>query len=624
MPTERFDVKLALEAQRSGEAAFAETAAGLKAIRDEILRFTDAEDAGATTSEAFSYTMKGLRDRAFEAGLAFGDESAFIREVRDALNRFREAEASGLPWDEALTAALLEQAGAAQVAAAMTDEVLVAAEEDTAAKTDETAATDEEATSEEEDAVATEVATTAKKNSLPWWVAIAAAIALVTALLAPMVAWLGSAVIVLTSWTVGAAAAASVMAAMTVGMGALSVGVLMLYDGFNKNNPALLKFQATWKEVGEDLAALAAGPAKEIFQFLDSLAPIAEKAGSGVIKWFGKELPGALAGINKLIRDLLPSFSQFGQFLGRAFDQMSKAGLGTMFEGGVKLAIQALEGLITNLDNIALWFSKNKGLQTTAMQIFGQLGTIIQTIGTIWRNFTDWIVANWPATMENVNKWIDNIKEGWKQWGPVIVTVAGLIWQFAQIGLQAIQDHAAVLVPLLGSAILVILALAAAFLIIVAALVEVADAFYKFIAYVGANWHTFVNDMINGINHFIQGLNHIPGVNIPFIPLLTGGGLPAAPPPMKGVPLGAQRHSGGGVQTGDAYVIGKPGAEEIFVPNTSGQITPVSKTSGGQSQGGGQLDSKILGMLTLIEDHLGAIRTAAPGITAASAVRRSG
>lgn len=99
-----------------------------------------------------------------------------------------------------------------------------------------------------------------------------------------------------------------------------------------------------------------------------------------------------------------------------------------------------------------------------------------------------------------------------------------------------------------------------------------------------------INSQIRGINVIINGINKLPGVNIPNIPLLAKGG-----PVRPGMP----------------YIVGDGGGPELFVPRSAGQVIPNDKLGGGNItviiQGDAVIDNerRIYELATKISETLG-------------------
>lgn len=577
MPTERFNVDLVLRAQRVGEKAFAETEAGLKIVRDAVKKFAEMQAAGMPTAEAYKDAIARFRDKALEAGLAIEYQAQAVKSATRAIDRYREAEAAGLPFDEAVAISTTQNTVAQTARAAATNA--------------SSGATTGNSTATKEQAVSIFMLTGMVQAAASWQFWLATAIVATTLVIWPFIVAITTAVVAMISWAVAGAAALVLLAALTIGFAGLGLGLIAVANHFREVDPAMKKFTGAFKSMGEEWADRARPAVNELLHFMDRLLPAIGRTGDSIIKWFTNELPKVLGGVSKLIKDLSPDFIAFGKFMGKAFDHAGPT-LFKFFEIMTKGGLKAVEGLTVNLLKLAAWFNTETPKWAP---IWDQVGRVIQWFASIWVKFNDWLVSNWPGTMKQVQDFLDKVQDAWKRWGPKIETIAGLIEQFVQVGLQQLIDHAGALVPLFLFIGLAFLAAIAILAILAGAFVTAADAIMNFLSNTEGQFTKWANIVISMVNAVIDGINAIPhlGGNIGHVPYFgepgpagpevnqgKGGHLKNSPPSGtvgKSKSHSTQRqHSGGLVVEGEAYIIGKSGAEELFVPERGGRVFPIN------------------------------------------------
>lgn len=611
MPTERFDVNLTLRAQRMGEAAFAQTEAGLKVVRDAVKRYSEAQANGLVANEAYKESISSFKRDAIEAGLSFEGQAQAVRDVTRAIDRFREAEAVGIPFDEAVAISTAENAAASEVRASATNSSsdslvanAIASLQQEAATDSATGAVAANSAAEEEDAATIFILTSMlEAHSAAWYaaaLAIASAAAAAVLAIWPLIVAITTATVAMVGWVVAGAAGLILLGALTIGFAGLGVGLIAIANHFREVDPWMKRFTGHFKAMGEEWADRARPAVNELLRFLDRLLPAIGRTGDSIIQWFSKELPKVLAGISKLLKDLSPDFIAFGKFMATAFDQAGPV-LFKFFEIVTRGGLSAIEGLTTNLIRLANWFNKES---PKWQPIWDQVGRAVQWLAGIWEKFNDWLIANWPGTMAQVQGFIDQIQKGWEKWGPLIEKLAGLVMQFVNIGLQAIIDHGEVLIPLLLGIGLNFLAVIVVLAIVAGAFLTAADAIANFISNTDNQFTNWANSVIGAINTVIDGLNRIPGVHINPVALIpipeTGGGGTnqgkGGHGKLGGKPDShstSRKHSGGLVVEGEAYIIGKSGAEELFIPERGGRVYPINgqdvyvEAQGGAGGGGG-------------------------------------
>lgn len=164
-------------------------------------------------------------------------------------------------------------------------------------------------------------------------------------------------------------------------------------------------------------AAQAAPMALMITQFAGGLIPLVQSFGTAVLSWFGERLPGALKGIGQIIKDLTPDFQGFMQFIGQTFDHVFNKDLTSIIEGGIRVAIQGAEGLITNLVRLSDWFEKNlPALGPIVAQVFGKLGDGAQGLVGAMASLVGWVEGHWKDIVANAGEFIQGWKSvDWKQ-----------------------------------------------------------------------------------------------------------------------------------------------------------------------------------------------------------------
>ena len=385
-------VGILIDVRDRGRAAFAETEAGLKVIKKAVQDFSEAQRNGLIDAAAYREALKMFRDNALEAGVSFEELSHATKEATRAIDRYRAAEAAGLPFDEAMTAAITQQAVAQEASSNFT--------------------------------IANKGAIL---GSIPTWLAWTLAIGGTLAVLAPFVALVGSAVVAVTSFVVAGGAALALLGGLAVGFGGLAVALLALANA-ESGGVFGRHIRRTFEGIGKALAPGAERVAAQLVHWFDLLAPTIDRFGVGIEKWFLRILPGAIRGISQVIKDLTPDFDKFGDFLAKSFGAGSK-GMGQLFEQTIRgVVIPAVEGLITNLIRLKDWFIKElPTLGPIVQQIFGQLGTWIQQAADHWGDLTDFVENQWPTTVKNAQTSLQELNHWWQENGSSITTFIGYI-----------------------------------------------------------------------------------------------------------------------------------------------------------------------------------------------------
>lgn len=312
------------------------------------------------------------------------------------------------------------------------------------------------------------------------WAQVAIGIGLAAAALWPFTMLLGSAVVLMTSFAVGAAGFAAIAALVAGVFGAIGAGVLVLGGGggvgaanaltaateklqsaketlveFDAAHPFPTVIQAQTREQDveniakaqlayNDALARAQGPvgvllgqlstmkdtlsqqaaplAALITQWVGGAVPGVTQLGQTIMSWFGDRLPGVLAGMSRVIKDLTPDFIAFGQYFGGIMDKVGPM-LAPMAEAFARLAIQGARGLLDNLLRLSEWFVKElPTLGPKVADIFGQIGRFIQWVASEWATLNDFAINKWPTTVKNVQKDLSDLRDWWDKNGPSIKT----------------------------------------------------------------------------------------------------------------------------------------------------------------------------------------------------------
>jgi uncharacterized membrane protein len=340
------------------------------------------------------------------------------------------------------------------------------------------------------------------------WGQIAIAVAAAAVVFAPIGALILSAAVALVSFTVGAAGFLAVAGLVVGAFAAIGAGVLLLGGGggigaaaalattttqlaaaqqavqdFNalhtgdltlaqkqqledltlrqtqaqqKYSEALAASQgptgvliAQLTQMKDTLAAQAAPLAALITQWVGGAVPAVTLLGQSLMTWFGDRLPGVLTAMGKVIQDLSPSFTTFFNFLGSVMDHVGPQ-LSAMGEAMIRLGLGAVTGLIANLVRLSDWFQKElPTLGPIVQQIFDWFGRSVQGLADTWAKLTDWVIANWPATVADAKKQIDILSGAFKDLADPKGHMNNALQGFIDTGtaLKTISDNIA---PLLG------------------------------------------------------------------------------------------------------------------------------------------------------------------------------
>ncbi len=245
--------------------------------------------------------------------------------------------------------------------------------------------------------------------------------------------------------------------------GALSVGqqnqqedlLLKLAAAQEKYNAALAasqspitNFTGAVMKMVDALGIQAAPMAAMILFWAEKAIPTIESFGRTILTWFGERLPGVLRGISGVLRDLMPDFEQFGQFLGHIADHVGPQ-IAPIAEAFAHLAFGAVEGLITNVVRLSDWFQKElPKLGPIVSQIFGAFGSAIQGVASHWAKLTDWVIVNWPATVKEAQAWLAKIQTDLHNFN--INDLGDAIQGFISLG-RGIQSISGAITSILGA-----------------------------------------------------------------------------------------------------------------------------------------------------------------------------
>lgn len=310
------------------------------------------------------------------------------------------------------------------------------------------------------------------------WAQVAIGIGLAAAALWPFTMLLGSAVIAMTSFAVGAAGFIALGALVAGAFAAMGAGVLLLGGGggigaaaalatsttalqnakdtlaeFDAAHPSPTLIQAQTREQDveniakaqqayNDAVARSQGPVgvllKQLSDMRDTLAqqaaplaalitqwvggaiPAITQLGQSMMDWFGTRLPGVLSGVSKIIKDLTPDFISFGQYFGGVMDKIGPM-LAPIVEAFARLGIQGAKGLLDNLVRLADWFVKElPTLGPIVSQVMGQIGNMIQWVATNWATLQDFVTKQWPTTVKNAQESLRQLADFWSKNGDTI------------------------------------------------------------------------------------------------------------------------------------------------------------------------------------------------------------
>jgi hypothetical protein len=464
-------VRVLIQSKSEGREVYAQTELALKAVKKAVSDFSEAQANGLTIAAAYRHALKSMRDTALESGLSFGEFKSAVKAATHAIDEFRLVEAAGLGFDEAQrkavgsiadqyqkeAAAATEAAGATTAASAAAFGGIPAWLGWTAAIAGVLAVLYPFVVLVGSAAVALISFTAGAAGAA---LALGGAVGLFGTIAAVVFALASSTgkldVFTSTTKTVGGLSAlqsmqrqdlqlsiqrAQAQVAQAHTTNQLATAHQHLYDAQRRlsefdvahktstvttQSSGVNKLSSDFKALAHSLGVLAVPAAKEMIKWLDGLIPIVRNVGGQIIKWFGQELPGVLKGLSQMVKDLTPDFENFGKFLGSTFDHVAKSGIGGVFEGGVRGAIKAVEGLITNMVRLSDWFIKEwPTLKPIVEEIFGKIGSWIQWVADHWATLTDFIENKWPATVKKASDTLSQLKDWWDKNGKTIETFGG-------------------------------------------------------------------------------------------------------------------------------------------------------------------------------------------------------
>jgi hypothetical protein len=240
-----------------------------------------------------------------------------------------------------------------------------------------------------------------------------------------------------------------------------------------------------------------------------TIGPAVVDAGTRIMNWIGDRLPGALNAIKKVVDDLAPSFQIFAEFIGKLFDRNIGPGLGPAIEGGVRAALAAVTGLLTNLERLSNWFNEKLPDGQTRWQAYGAIvgqilsfaGSAVQAFAGTWARFADWLVTNWPSIVQNAKDAIDNLSAAWKALQPVLDFFITQVWPILKEAFIDLAKHS-------GTWLALLVLLAGIFLTLITFGVQIVDWAVRF-----ANW---LVTLVGRIGDFLGKLNEIAAAVNPF------------------------------------------------------------------------------------------------------------
>jgi hypothetical protein len=400
---------------------------------------------------------------------------------------------------------------------------------------------------------------------IPLWLALAIAITAVALALSPFLALIGSAVVILTAFTVGAAGFLTVGALVAGTLAAIGAGILFLGGGggvgaaaaldkataalqnanealaewdalhqgaltlaqqFDREqlveniakaqdayNQALLRSQGPMGVLLAQLGAVrdawaqqAAPLAAVITQWTGAAIPAIQLMGSTIIDWFGQRIPTILTMAGIFFQLLGQILQPLGVFFGQFADQVGQrwAGFSIILAQFVAaVLIPAIQGLMTNLLALSDWFtSRLPTYGPVVQQIFGGIGAAVQGVATIWGKFSDWLVANWPNVTAWVAQAIQNVTDTWNKLSPQLNLFVSQLWPRVSDAIIDIGKHMDVWLPQ-------IVAIIAAMAILATIIIQVADWIVKLMAVldqIGITMSNFSNNIRTNVWNALQGV----------------------------------------------------------------------------------------------------------------------
>jgi hypothetical protein len=424
---------------------FREASVGIERVREAMNRFREAMQNELPVAEAVRAVLGTMAVRALETGASFKDVAEQAKDMRQAMVRFNEVVIAGMPVEEAEALILKDLAASFEADA-------IAANQASGATT---------------------AASGAGLAGAGGFLAIAAAVLAVVAavqLLLPPLLLVIAAVSVLASFAVAGAGMLALLGAIGLAIGGLGAATLALgiagmggtgaaaqvaktqaaviaaqqglaraeasggvggaahalrvaqaqeklaaaqqsyAAALQATHSPISVFMAHLNEMAQDFTKAAEPFAKLIIQFGDKALPAIEKLGMGILQWFGHRIPGILAQISRLVKDLTPDFQAFGQFLGAMFDR-NEGKIAPMAEAFVRFGLSLTTGLLGTLERLSNWFLERLPTYGPVVkQILGFIGNVVLGVAGAFGHFADYVVKNWPG-------WVKTITDAWNSKG---------------------------------------------------------------------------------------------------------------------------------------------------------------------------------------------------------------
>jgi hypothetical protein len=275
--------------------------------------------------------------------------------------------------------------------------------------------------------------------------------------------------------------------------------------------------------------------------------------------------------IGKVVKDLGPTFGEFGTFLGGLFDRHVLE-IGPLMEGGIKLAVRAIEGFLGVLEQLSNWFqARLPTYGPIVAQVFGFLGSVIVGIATVWGQFADWLVKEWPTIVHIAEVAVKDLKDQWDKWWPTLQPLIQAALPMLGMLLIVIAQHGGALVPVIMLLVAVLLYVTIGVMAIVAAL-QIAIEWVTALGWAFDAWKLKV---VTDVREVISYMNMIPGVNVP-MPELPGQGGSAPPSGRRGGPIAAAGGFEGTVFGPTLFMAGEGGApEHVSIGSRGGSGTTI-------------------------------------------------
>lgn len=348
---------------------------------------------------------------------------------------------------------------------------------------------------------------------------------------------------------------------LLLGLGAASVLLANQAGTIDKQMAkATDTLKALGKEIGEDLTPAA----RVMLGIFNDLAPIAQSAIKPLADSFNTLLTAARPLLTTIGTEMITDFLRLSNiFLQLAGYVVAHPELVNFLQYLATQGIAAVQGLVTNLENLATWITAHQAMLQQTGTIFSDIGRFVQWLAGVLSDLATWFSTHWPQILAAVGFLRDEWSAFYTAVKPWLDTLIADIEHFA-----ADKDA----LDGLGKAITAFRVVAEVAFNAVAAIIDttirvvqgLADVIsYVFSTRMPDDVAAGINKVISAINAFVTnagGALSVLGINIPVIGLVGG----------PGFAQNYQPHAAGGYfDTPHLGMVGEAGGEWV-IPMTGG------------------------------------------------------